>query len=288
MSSIRPTAVAGRFYPGSEGECQRMAREFFSGITPVPGIGGVVPHAGWVFSGSTAALAIAGVAATNPQTVVIFGAVHGPDPNQASVYSRGAWDTPLGTLAIDEELAARFAKSRPVVDDPARHRCEHSIEVQLPLLKYVLPDVLIVPVGVRPSPDAADVGRTCARESATSGRRVAFLGSTDLTHYGPAFGFEPHGRGIDGIRWAKEVNDRRLVALLQAMDANAVVSEVAVHRNACGPGAVAALIAAMVEMHAAGYVELRHTCSAECEGAGGPDRYNSVGYEAGVFTARCG
>ncbi len=288
MPPTRPPAVAGRFYPDTEHECRRMAEEFFGGITPVPGIGGIVPHAGWVFSGSTAALAIAGIAATKPETVVIFGAVHGPDTNPASVYGRGAWDTPLGPLAIDEELAARFVRSRPIVDDPSHHGREHAIEVQLPLLKYVVPDMRIVPVGVRPCSEAAEIGRICARECAAAGRRVAFLGSTDLTHYGPVFGFEPHGRGAEGIRWAKEVNDRRLIALLQAMDAGAVVSEAAVNRNACGPGAVAATIAAMVELHAAGYIELRHTCSAECPGVEGGDPYNSVGYEAGVFTTRCG
>jgi len=285
MGPKRPPAVAGRFYPGTEPECRRMADEFFRAVTSPAGIGGIVPHAGWVFSGSTAALAIAGVAGAKPETVVIFGAVHGPDPNSASVYSRGEWDTPLGSLQVDEELAARLVALRPIVDDPVPHRYEHAIEVQLPLLKYILPDVRIVPIGVRPGVEAPEVGRICAREVSACGRRVGFLGSTDLTHYGPAFGFEPHGRGAGGIRWAKEVNDRQLVALIQAMDAEAVVPEAAAHRNACGAGAVAATIAAMVELGAGRYEELRHTCSAECEDVGGRDAYNSVGYEAGVFTA---
>jgi AmmeMemoRadiSam system protein B len=288
MTTSRPPAVAGRFYPASEAECRRMAESFFCDAKPVAGIGGIVPHAGWVFSGSTAALTIASIAAANPETVVIFGAVHGLDPNPASVYSRGAWDTPLGPLPIDEELAARVARSGLIVDDIGSHRHEHAIEVQLPLLKYILPDVRIVPIGVRPGSEAAEIGRICAGQCAASGRRLAYLGSTDLTHYGPAFGFEPHGSGREGIRWAKEVNDRRMIALLQTMNADAVVSEAAVHRNACGPGAVAATIAAMVELHAGGYTELRHTCSAECELVGAGDPYNSVGYEAGVFTAGCG
>ncbi len=288
MQATRPAAVAGRFYPDSERECRRKAEELFGGITPSSGIGGIVPHAGWVFSGSTAAVTVAAVAAGNPETVVIFGAVHGPDHNHASVWSRGAWETPLGAVATDEGLAAQFARSSLIADDPAPHRHEHAIEVQLPLLRYVLPNARIVPVGVRPGAQAAEVGRYCARAAASSGRRVAFLGSTDLTHYGPAFGFEPHGRGPAGIRWAKEINDRRFIGLIAALDADAVVPEAAVNRNACGPGAVAATIAAMVELGAARYTELRHTCSAECEEVGGRDPYNSVGYEAGVFVGRGG
>jgi AmmeMemoRadiSam system protein B len=246
-------------------------------------LGAIVPHAGWVYSGSTAALGLGGIAAANPETVVLFGAVHGPDVNAASLYPRGTWHTPLGGLQVDEDLAGRFATCLHVIEAPHAHRYEHSIEVQLPILKRLLPEVRIVPISVRPGPDSAEVGRFCARQAADSGQRVAFVGSTDLTHYGPAFGFEPHGRGREGIRWAKEINDRRLVALIQAMDAEGVVPEAEMNRNACGPGAVAATVAAMREVSAVRYVELRHTCSAEVELPDDRDPYNSVGYEAGVF-----
>jgi AmmeMemoRadiSam system protein B len=283
MQKLRPAAVAGRFYPRDEGECRGILEAFFQAVSAPAALGGIVPHAGWIFSGSTAALTIAGLAAARPETVIIFGAVHGPDRNVASVFARGGWQTPVGVLQVDEGLASRLIRSGAAVDDASPHKYEHSIEVQLPLLKHVLPDVRIVPVGVRPGSEAAEVGRRCAREAVASGRRVAFLGSTDLTHYGPAFGFEPHGRGRAGIRWAKEVNDRRFIALIQAMDADAVVPEAEVNRNACGAGAVAATIAAMAELGAVRYEELRHTCSAESGAVEDEDLLNSVGYEAGVF-----
>lgn len=283
MAEHRPPAVAGRFYPAGEDACRRYADELLRDAHSPVGIGAIVPHAGWVFSGSTAALALSGVAAFQPDTIVLFGAAHGPDSNPASVYAHGAWETPLGPLHIDEELASLFVRDRDIQDCAAAHRREHSIEVQLPLVKRLLPVVKIVPVGVRPGPDAPGIGRYCASQARTSSRRIAFVGSTDLTHYGPAFGFEPHGRGEPGIRWAKEVNDRRLVALIQALDAEGVVPEAAANRNACGAGAVAATIAAMREMDVLQYVELRHTCSAETEGIEGRDLFNSVGYESGVF-----
>jgi AmmeMemoRadiSam system protein B len=78
------------------------------------------------------------------------------------------------------------------------------------------------------------------------------------------------------------VNDRRFIALLAALAAEKLVPEAATSRNACGAGAAAALVAAMLEVGATRYEELRHTCSAECGPEGG-DSYNSVGYTAGVF-----
>lgn len=165
--------------------------------------------------------------------------------------------------------------------DPHMH--EHAIEVQLPILRHLLPDARIVPIAVQPGPGSVGVGEFCAAAVLESPTRVAFLGSTDLTHYGPAFGFEPSGSGLAGVRWAKDVNDRRIVALIQAMDAEGIVPEAAVHRNACGAGAIAATVAAMRRIGGRRYHELKHTCSAEMNVGGDPDPVNSVGYESGVF-----
>ncbi len=283
MAPERIAIQAGRFYPSDPHVCQQSISEMFRSVSAPAGIGAIVPHAGWVYSGATAALGIAAIASAVPGTVVIFGAVHVPDRNPASIFPRGVWQTPTGSIEVDEELASRLVESPLIVGDPSAHRFEHSIEVQLPLLRHVLPDVKIVPIMVRPGSEATDVGRFCAAAAATSGRGVAFLGSTDLTHYGPAFGFEPHGRGPEGIRWAKDVNDRRFIKLIQDLDAGGVVPEAETNRNACGAGAVAATIGAMLELRIGRYQELQHTTSAEVEGGIEPESVNSVGYEAGVF-----
>lgn len=286
MSMVRHPAVAGRFYPASAQECTRLLDQM---IRPVKlerfPLGAIVPHAGWVFSGPTAALGIQAVALAQPETIAIFGAVHTLDLNSASLYAAGSWDTPLGPLQVDENLAERVARHPEITVDPAAHRHEHSIEVQLPLIRRLVGDVQILPISVRPGPAAPDIGRVCAAEVVDSGRRVVFLGSTDLTHYGPAFGYEPHGSGEAGVRWAKEVNDRRFVDLVAALDAEAVVAEAAANHSACGAGAVAATIGAARELGADTYIELEHTTSAEVEAGRGPGAVNSVGYEAGVFVA---
>jgi AmmeMemoRadiSam system protein B len=252
-------------------------------VPPPAGPGAIVPHAGWVYSGETAALGISAVGAWGPEVIVIFGAAHGPDRNAASLFGSGAWRTPLGELEVDEKIASQLERCVDITACEEAHFGEHSIEVQLPIIQYLMPEVRIVPISVPPGPHAAAVGQFCGRVAKESTGRVAFLGSTDLTHYGPVFGFEPHGQGEVGIRWAKEVNDRRFVNLVRSCAAEAVVAEAATHHNACGAGAVAATIAAMRELGATRYEELRHTCSAEAKGLGEVDPLNSVGYEAGVF-----
>jgi AmmeMemoRadiSam system protein B len=132
-----------------------------------------------------------------------------------------------------------------------------------------------------PSKAAPEVGRVVARAAAELGRRVVFLGSTDLTHYGPRYSFAPQGVGPAGLQWAKEVNDRRILELVTALRMDEVVPEAAEHRNACGPGAIAATLAAAQAAGATtGYV-LRHTNSNEtlCGRYGEMD--DAVGY-AGV------
>ncbi len=280
---LRSAAHAGRFYP-TGAECRTMASDLLARAgDPPAGQAVIVPHAGWIYSGETAALGIKALASWGPETVIIFGAVHGPDPHTASVFPEGAWETPIGPVEVDADLASRLCQSDLLRPAPEQHHREHAIEVQLPLLKLALPEARVVPVSVRPGSSAPDIGRICATVAVASGRRIGFMASTDLTHYGPAFGFEPAGSGEKGVRWAKEVNDRRIIGLIEQMAADDVVREAAEHRNACGAGALASVIRAAVECGAVRYQELGHTTSAEVAAEWDRDVENSVGYTAGVF-----
>lgn len=285
----RPAMFAGRFYPAGADECKRMLARMFAGleagdaIAANGAVAAIVPHAGWVFSGRTAARGIAALAGAAPATIITFGAVHGANPHRGTLYAAGTWETPIGDIEVDAELAEAIASHEHVVVEPGAHVQEHSLEVQMPLIRHALPEARIVPILVRPGPWAEGIGRASAEAARRLGRRVAFIGSTDLTHYGPTFGFEPAGRGEAGIRWAKEVNDRRLIERIAGLDADEVQAEAAVHHNACGPGAVAATIGAARAVGALRYMELEHTTSAEAEVLRGERTDTSVGYEAGVF-----
>ena len=282
---VRPPAFAGTFYPRAREACEQAVQAALPKVaSDEPGcIGAIAPHAGWRYSGPTAALAISSLAGASPETIVIFGAVHVVDRNEASLYPSGAWDTPLGSIEIDEELARQAARARGVIVDPGVHRREHSIEVLTPFIRALAPEARIVPLMIRPGQQCDRIGRDVAAAAKQLGRRVVFVASTDLTHYGPMFGFEPHGRGLAGVRWAKEVNDRRFIERVADFDATGVVPEALAHQNACGSGAVAATIAAVAEWGASSYRELDHVCSFERESHSGVEPLDSVGYEAGVF-----
>lgn len=298
----RAATFAGRFYPGWAEACRRMLDSMFSKVAGEkenndegrsrgkvydeggwrggPAIGGVVPHAGWVYSGVTAARTISRVAAWCPEVVVVFGAVHVRDRNKASVYRAGRWDGVVGEVEVDAGYCDELLRTREVTDDAGVHEGEHSIEVEVPLIAYAMPGVRIVPVMVSPGAWAAGVGRAAGEAAKQLGRRAAFVASTDLTHYGPMFGFTPAGRGEEGVRWAKEVNDRRFIERVRQMDAEGVVPEAAEHRNACGAGAVAAMLGAMGVYGVEIFEELEHTSSAEVAAGRGDE--NAVGYVAGV------
>src|SRR5439155_19496790 len=97
---------------------------------------------------------------------------------------------------------------------------------------------------------AAELGRPPADAVRAAGVRAVFLASSDLTHYGPSYGFTPAGVGSQGLRWAKD-NDRRLLELVTALAIDRIIPEVRSRANACGGGAIAAMLSAARELGAA-------------------------------------
>ncbi len=288
---IRAPAVADMFYPSASAACRQSLDECFKARSPLPAIdgkiiGGLVPHAGWVCSGRVTAAVVSAISEQrSPGTFVIFGAVHRRTGSKAAIFSRGKWDTPAGPIDIDESLAERLmGQTELIEDDPRAHELEHSIEVQVPFIQRLFPDARLLPIMVPPSPHAAEIGRTVGRTLESRGGDAVMLASSDLTHYGPRYGFTPKGTEADGLDWAKNVNDRRFIDLVLDLDADAVVAEAAQHRNACGSGAVAALIAAAKVLSADRGVLLDHTTSAETVGVDA--RNNAVGYAGILLTSR--
>jgi MEMO1 family protein len=288
---VREPAVAGQFYPDSRTQCQ----EEIAGCLAVIGerarmtgqaVGGIVPHAGWVFSGAVAAEVIS-VLAEQPgiETFVVFGAMHRYLSRAAgAVYAHGAWQTPLGQIAIDEELAeAAIRNSAILAEDPDSHQLEHSIEVQVPFIQHLAPGARLLPVVVPPSASAPAVGEALAVQAQALGRKTVFLGSTDLTHYGPRYRFTPMGAGGGALRWAKEVNDRRLLSLVEAMTPDKIVPEAIEHHNACGSGAVAAAMRACQVLGADRAQILHHTTSNEVGRRRFGESADAVGYAGAVF-----
>lgn len=288
----RKPIVAGQFYPGQRSLClsevkQCIEASLLSESLPETIVAGIVPHAGWTFSGSTAALVFSAVKRRHEQvhTFVIFGAAHGYFGRSPAVYDEGSWTTPLGEVAIDEELAKDVLDSGVAISDLDAHRSEHSIEVQVPFIQYLFTDSEILPIIVPPGEQAVRLGASVAEIIGSYDRKkIICIGSTDLTHYGPRYGFTPMGMGVEALEWASKVNDREFIDLATKMDAQGLLASAAENCNACGPGAAAATVAAAKKLGKTEGILLAHTNSNEVMlHKMGTTSTDSVGYAALVF-----
>ena len=289
---VREPAVAGRFYPREADRCRAELTDLLSG-TPAQlegvtrYVGGLVPHAGWACSGAVAAEVFQVLAtAPSPKTIVLFGGVHRVHSREAAMFADGRWETPIGSVEIDLRLAERIlGQTNLIVDDPYAHADEHSIEVQMPFVAHLFPEAKVLPIMVPPLETAHEVGEAVGRTLRTYDYDALVVGTTDLTHYGPNYGFTPHGIGPEGNQWAKEVNDKPFIELACAMRATEVVAEAHLHRNACSSGAIAATLAATATLGAVRGVLLEHTTSSEVLAGTRPgNQTDSVGYAGILFT----
>jgi len=287
----RRAIVAGQFYPGRRESCiaelqQALVARSLPAELPDEIVGGIVPHAGWVFSGSLAALVFSAVKKRHERvdTFVLFGAAHSYFGQMPAIWAEGSWESPLGEVAVDEAFAAAVIKAEAAVDDRSAHRMEHSIEVQLPFVQYLFADASIVPIVVPPNERAVRLGEVVGRIIEQAGdKKVVCIGSTDLTHYGPRYNFAPVGVGVQAIRWA-DANDRRFIDLALQLQPEPLLASAAEHRNACGAGAAAAAVAAARRLGKERALLLAHTSSNEVMlRKMGTTSQESVGYAAIIF-----
>ncbi len=275
--------AAPHFYPRDCGRAaKRFLEDFAAPALPPRVVAGVVPHAGWQYSGAVAAKVFECIRQKEkPATFVLFGAVH-RWAGINGVYARGAWATPAGPVEMDEALATRILEETPewTVEDPGAHSGEHSLEVQLPFLKYLFPEAKAVPIAVNPDSRAVPLGRRVGEILNELGYPGIVIGSSDLTHYGDVYGFVPAGYGAAAHRWMKE-NDGRMLRLAQEMRESEIPAEASRHSNACGAGAIAATVAAARAMGAQRGYLLEHTTSYDVVPEG--EFHMAVGYAGLLF-----
>jgi len=175
---------------------------------------------------------------------MVFGMHLHPD-SDLYIMAGGAWETPFGEIEIHRELAKRLLERFDFkVETGRHHHPDNTIELQLPFIKYLFPDVKIIPIGAPPTATSLEVGRTAAEIAAELGLRIKVIGSTDLTHYGSNYGFTSHGDGPSAVDWVKNSNDSRIIETMLAMDPVKVIDEALANQNACCAGAAATAISA--------------------------------------------
>ncbi len=239
--------VAQGFYPWNKKELLSMLNFLFTKVdkTKLPSfsnvLGGVVPHAGYVYSGVTAAHFYEVLKGKDIKKVIILGTNHTGLGEPVSI-SREDWETPLGVVPVDLELAdALMEKSSVFKVDELAHLYEHSIEVQLPFLQYTLQDFTFLPICITSEAHKnlyAEVGKAISEVMDES---TVLIASSDFTHFGQGYGFMPVNNY--GVEWVRKTDMKAIEAIL-SLDVDDFLS-IAKETTICGKGAIASLMCTM-------------------------------------------
>lgn len=186
MSASRPPAVAGMFYPADPVQLVQEVQTFLAEAHPQPLTPKalIVPHAGYIYSGSVAASAYATLrgCAKRIRRVILLGPTHRTAIRGLALPETQAFDTPLGRVMLDMDAMYAAARLPQVTVSNEAHALEHSLEVQLPFLQSVLPEFTLLPLAVGTA-TADDVAKVL--ETLWGGDETLIVISSDLSHYLP-------------------------------------------------------------------------------------------------------
>jgi MEMO1 family protein len=268
-TSVRHPAVAGRFYPSDQKHLVEEVRSYLSQTPkqkPIRAVGCIVPHAGYMYSGHVAGAVFASLEI--PQLCLVMCPNHTGVGRALAIVSEGAWETPLGSVAIDGSFAAALKQRCPLLhEDSTAHRNEHAAEVELPFLQVRQPQLKFVPIALGTSRFDAlkQLGDAIADVIAAQNDPVLIVASSDMNHY-----------ESDAITRAK---DHSAIEPILALDARALYDVVTQQNiSMCGFGPAVAMLTAAKKLGATSAELVKYATSGDVSG----DRDLVVGY-AGVL-----
>lgn len=267
--TLRHPAVAGRFYPRNREDLRAEAQTYLSQAeskqAPVEAIGCIAPHAGYMYSGHVAGAVFARVQI--PRRCIVLCPNHTGMGRALAVMSEGAWETPLGEVPIDTELAASLKQQFPALhDDSAAHRAEHAAEVELPFMQLCQPELQFVPIalGTGQFEPLEQLGQALANVIAGLNEPVLIVASSDMNHY-----------ESDAVTRAK---DHRAIERILALDPRGLYDVVTQQDiSMCGFGPAVAMLTAARQLGGKSAELVKYATSGDVSG----DRNMVVGY-AGV------
>jgi len=265
----RPAAVAGQFYPGSASALKKQIDSFIDKNTSQREvIACMLPHAGYMYSGMVAAETVSSLIVK--EKVILLGPNHTGSGAAFSIMAEGSWETPLGAVKIDSDLAQKILQcSKYLEDDSLAHLSEHSLEVELPFLQYFKKDFEIVPIAFMSDDLAAlkEIGKQIAVAVKKSGleKSVLLVASSDMTHY--------------ESQEQAQAKDSQAIEAILALDEDMLAERVRhLDISMCGYAPVIAMIAASKELGAKKAELIKYQTSGDVTG----DIESVVGY-AGVI-----
>jgi MEMO1 family protein len=246
LMGVRRRSLPAGWYPGTaQGVRDAVAAWAVTDTGRQTAVAGVAPHAGWEFSGALAGAVFASLPG-GLDTIVIIGGHLGPADGILCAPEE-AYETPQGPVPADLELLAALKKLVRMGED---RWADNTVEVQLPLARHFHPGARCLGLRAPPSALAGDLGRGVAAAARSLGRNAGVVGSTDLTHYGPNYDFTPAGAGAEADRWVRDVNDRRFIDALIAMDERTARERAVAEHSACSAGGAIAAMAFARELGA--------------------------------------
>jgi MEMO1 family protein len=265
-STIRRPAVAGHFYPGDPSVLLADVRSYLSPTEKtIPAIGCVVPHAGYIYSGHVAGAVFARL--NIPQRCIVLCPNHTGMGQPLAIMSAGAWETPLGKVAVDSSLADALKQKFPQLsEDVDAHRAEHAAEVELPFLQARSPNFTFVPIALGTSKfDVLEnLGQAIADVVQAEAESVLIIASSDMNHY-----------ESDKIT---RVKDHKAIDRILALDARGLFDVVMNEDiSMCGFGPTVTMLTAAKHLGASAAELIKYATSGDISG----DREMVVGY-AGV------
>jgi AmmeMemoRadiSam system protein B len=247
--NLRKSVFSGSWYPAERQACEDQIHQFLEAgknqaVSVANPVGGIVPHAGWFFSGSIACNVIHRLAqAASPDVVVVFG-MHLHSGSPRTIMPEGEWETPFGPIAVDTALAGKLTRQYAFqTETPTRFQQDNTIELQMPFIRYFFEQARVVAMGVPPTAETLALAHSVVEAARMLNLSIVVIGSTDLTHYGPNYGLTTKGAGSKAVDWVRNENDRRVIDAMARMDPEAVIREGLTNDNACCCGAAAAAIA---------------------------------------------
>lgn len=245
--ALRKRNLPRGWYPWDGKDCKKEIESYLEGWAPPPalsvkGLGGIVPHAGWYFSGRLAARVFSSLKSGRKVDLVAVYGGHLSSEDLPRIVTEESWETPFGDIEIHTDFVKNLMKKiETKKENPSSG--DNTIEIQLAMVKHFFPEAKLLAIRSPVSLKAKTLGEAVAEIARKEGIHMIAIGSTDLTHYGPNYGFLTKGIGPSAVEWVRKENDKGLIDCALKMDTEGILKHALENDSACSAGAAASAMA---------------------------------------------
>jgi AmmeMemoRadiSam system protein B len=278
MMNLREPSLPAGWYPRDPHDIEAFLSPFSGekGAANALASAAISPHAGWFYSGLSAAASVSSLS-KDADTIVIIGG-HLPAGVSVLLAEEDGVRTPFGAMNIDREMRD-FLRSK-VKTMPDTYQ-DNTVEVLIPMVHYFFPKAQLLWARFPADSSSFEGGKVLAEAAEALGRKLTVLGSTDLTHYGVNYGFSPMGRGKKALDWVRRVNDAAFIKAVLSGNPDEVLVRSEEDFSACSAGAVLGVMG-FISRNGAKPELLDYRTSADALDGEIPDSF--VGYASVTFS----